>query len=68
MIEDIREGRKIWPCCVSCGCRLDITELSGSHNVMLQHFFGSHEDRDARGCLCPLINETVYLEGYNTTG
>jgi hypothetical protein len=56
----VRDGKKVWPTCPECGCRLDIISLSYEDLILAQHFFDGHLDKDARGCICPLVNETWY--------
>jgi len=49
----IRDGRRVWPYCSECGCRLEIFE----NDVFLTfRHFGSSENLDARGCLCSRIS------------
>lgn len=46
----VRDGRRVAITCNHCGCRL------AQFEDMWYHFYGT-EERDARGCLCPLYNE-----------
>lgn len=68
-MKTVRDGRKVWPYCSECGCRLHIAVpyvlkpldpyVSPHDTVYLWHFDGDVRDRDAKGCQCSLI-ETMY--------
>lgn len=48
----VRDGKKVWPTCPKCGCRLEIFE--NNFFVNLRHFgLGQY---DARGCKCTHID------------
>jgi hypothetical protein len=57
MVVTVRDGKKVWPMCPECGCRLEIFE-----NGDLFHFISDDsyqgEYTDARGCKCSLIDHT----------
>ncbi len=60
MVTFVREGKKVAPTCPACGCRFEITKMTSSSwnddGYVLSHFEGNI-DRDARGCICPLLDE-----------
>lgn len=62
MVNNIRNGQKVWPTCSECGCRLKIiTPNKGIWEgaLFLNHFEGV-DNRDARGCICADI-DTYYI-------
>lgn len=50
-ILSVREGKKVWPFCSDCGCRI---------NKETWYHFGDGEfffsEKDARGCKCPSLS------------
>ena len=57
----IKDYKKRWPCCMECGCRLDVQKVT--NDSWRASHFGYLGDKDARGCKCKLINMFVYLRG-----
>lgn len=53
MITMVREGKKVWPTCPNCSCRLEIFE--NDFFINLRHFFVVG-DKDARGCKCSHVD------------
>lgn len=55
-METVREGQLVAPFCPECGCRLHYLD----HMEDLYHLnhFKGEKGRDARGCLCSLVNKT----------
>lgn len=51
-VQIVRNGQKVWPTCISCGCRLELFE--NNMFVTAQHFWGG-SIKDARGCRCPQL-------------
>lgn len=64
-VMTVREGRKVWPFCGECGCRLDMTPLKYGNMTLVEHFNGECDNIDARGCRCSNINRIWHLENYN---
>lgn len=60
-MKTVRDGRKVWPYCTECGCRLEIDQVAayyfeGHHT--LAHFnggWGKNSWVDARGHSCSKI-------------
>lgn len=46
----VRDGKKVWPTCPECGCRLQ--RVAGFWG----HFIGKESDNDARGCKCKYVS------------
>jgi len=70
MITQVRDGKKVWPTCPECGCRLMEMPICNH----LKHFRGKDFDRDAKGCKCPELlaggsmyqNQVIFTNaGYN---
>jgi hypothetical protein len=53
MVNEIRDGKRVVPTCIECGCRLDI-KAEG----FLQHFLSKDHTTDARGCKCKHLNKS----------
>lgn len=45
-MQTVRDGKKVWPYCSECGCRLNKVAEG-----VLTHFQGTYI-KDARGCIC----------------
>ena len=58
MVNLVREGRRVWPTCSECGCRLDISVVD--EWACLTHF-GLEDEKDARGCFCPIVNQRTWV-------
>lgn len=65
----IRDGKRVWPTCSKCGCRLQIK--ADGPKYMLSHFIGestkvSYNEvvwhTDARGCKCPALIDFWMIE------
>jgi hypothetical protein len=52
MVNVIRDGQKVAPTCVECGCRLN------NVNEIWLHFLKLDRMTDARGCKCKDLNKT----------
>jgi hypothetical protein len=68
-MNTVRDGKKVWPTCPECSCRLD------NKGDMFFHF-GKDWFRDARGCKCSYTglaflkmgdNNSLILTAYNRT-
>lgn len=57
--QTVRNGQKVASTCPKCGCRLNKWRVDEME--FLTHFFGSAEDKDARGCKCPWYKEHFHL-------
>jgi len=72
MVNLVRDGKKIWPTCEECGCRLQKSPSESNVPLILNHF-GSDPHQDARGCRCKnlwlgwlVMGETyITLTAYN---
>lgn len=58
----IRDGKKVWPYCDECKCRLSITD-NYEASYAISHF-GIHPDKDARGCRCSRLFNAWLIPKY----
>jgi hypothetical protein len=60
-VYQVRDGKKVWPTCPSCGCRLEF--LENGMFINLTHFWGG-SGKDAIGHACEYIDdEWTFLKG-----
>lgn len=64
-MKSVRDGKRVWPYCSECGCRLAIDKnnfytVDGYH--LLNHWSGIGWHEDARGHTCPKFYRTWLIE------
>ena len=60
MPSSIRDGKRVWPTCDECGCRLNLY-IEDSKWTSMRHF-GLHYKKDARGCTCSQVNTEFFIK------
>lgn len=63
MYRVVRDGKRVWPYCVECGCRLQVNTDYYDEKPTLSHFLNEWKvGRDAREHPCSYINDFVVIK------
>ena len=66
MLSTVREGKKVHPTCIDCGCRLNVVTIE---DMVFAHHFAHNYDgaRDAQNHLCISLGKVWPVISKGTT-